>query len=325
VNVLGLILSLYFATLLCTSGLGKLDQPGQFAAILRRQQILPERSLRAVSYLLPLGETVVALALVVGIAPIVTAWVVLILFVGFLIIESTLVVTARGEECGCYGAAYAQEANASSILTSGVLVALAMLYLWTTVQSTPVIFPWRLSVIVPFVIFGCVLTFRIVLRNRRASGRHLPLSFFEQSSGSIPVTASHLRIGDSLPVELGVALQPRAFLIFVRYGCKHCVDLCHQLEGIALGEWSLIAIVGGQPPRLAHGQEDDFMLPSYAQRLEDPEQVWFQAFGVHATPTALAFLNGQLIDDRVGPTISWFTDTAPRRYAREQALLESNA
>jgi hypothetical protein len=153
---------------------------------------------------------------------------------------------------------------------------------------------------------------------------------------SLRPSGSRLQKGDRLPIDLGVPLPPRAFLVLLSYGCSGCIDLCRKLEGADLGGWVLITIVHGRPPRppadlsaangiapeqLVELLSDKLPLPSNALPLYDPERVWLRQLGVTAIPTALALVGGRLVDQQVGPDVAWFREVPERRRARGREVI----
>jgi uncharacterized membrane protein YphA (DoxX/SURF4 family) len=88
------------AIFLCAGG-AKLSKLSEFETALRRYRIAPERSVRAVSLLVPLSEVVVGVALGVGLFTTGAA----LLLTGMLVAFASVVATnlARGREfdCGC--------------------------------------------------------------------------------------------------------------------------------------------------------------------------------------------------------------------------------
>lgn len=92
----------------------------------------------------------------------------LALFLSFLIVEAVLVWTKRATECGCYGVAYSQKVDGTSIAVSTLFVGLAALQLWALGTAGSVDMRWRLVGIVPFaVVTGWILR-RMARRRRRA-------------------------------------------------------------------------------------------------------------------------------------------------------------
>src|SRR5690349_16898511 len=59
-NVLSFLLVVYFAMVLGTSGLAKLDSPAHFATVLRRQRLIPDWSINVISKSFPCLEIILA-------------------------------------------------------------------------------------------------------------------------------------------------------------------------------------------------------------------------------------------------------------------------
>lgn len=168
-------LELYFAAILGVSGIAKLVQPGYFTATLHRHRILPTWSIIGVSRTVPWLEIAVAVSLIVGMIPVATAIMVLILFASFLTIEVILIMTKRATECGCYGVAYPQKVDGASVATSAILVSAAVLHFWLSTWVEPVGIFWRLTAIIFVGGTGCWLSWKIVMR-RYTSIRRLVMT-----------------------------------------------------------------------------------------------------------------------------------------------------
>lgn len=159
-------IELYLAAMLGVSGLAKVEQPGHFAATLRRHRILPAWSIPAVSRVLPWLELAVACSLVAGVVLRPAAVLVLVLFASFLVVEVVLVVTKRATDCGCYGVAYPQKVDRASIMVSAVFVTLAAFHLWAVTGVAPVSADWRLPGIAIFGAAVCWALWRMASRRR---------------------------------------------------------------------------------------------------------------------------------------------------------------
>lgn len=166
-----LALDCYFAAVLGIAGLAKLDDPAPFAATLRRQRLLPAWSVGATRRLLPWCEILLAAALVTGIASVLVAALVLLLFAGFLAGQALLVLTKSEDACGCYGAASAHRVEAASVATAVLLLALAALHLWLVTEAPAIAWQWRLAAGMLGAMAGSWLGWRTW---RRQSARCLP-------------------------------------------------------------------------------------------------------------------------------------------------------
>lgn len=302
----------YFAAILGISGLAKLAQPSGFSSTLERQRILPAWSIPAVSHVVPWLEVGTAILLLAGVARSYAAALVLALFVVFLGVEATLVVTKRSDECGCYGIAHPQAVDSGSVMTSLLLIILAGAHLWLVTHSTPMAWGWRVMFAIPVVALCFLVAGRLIQRRWRESRQTGQIVYVSReldtvAGGYIPVVdASNLKADDSLPIDLGISLPHRAILLFVSHGCRYCVELCRALESIDLGAWSLIIAVTGQEPLIGSSAPNDLVLPPRALQLDDPERTWFRALGLRGTPTALSFVDGKLANQQAGATVAWF-------------------
>lgn len=146
------VLELYFAAVLVVSGFAKVQSPASFASTLLRQHLLPQWSIRPISLVFPWVEVAFAGTLVVGLAPILAAFFLCALFVGFLSFEVVLVVTKRVTDCGCFGPALKRTVDGTSLSTSALLVALTALHAWAVFHSMIIGWTWRLLPTVMFCI-----------------------------------------------------------------------------------------------------------------------------------------------------------------------------
>ena len=291
-SFVNLLFTLYFAAVFGISGFAKLQQPGQFAMTLRRQQILPSWSIIPVSWSLPGVEILVAILLVTGIDQRITAYVVLSLFIAFLAFEATLLLTKRFAECGCYGIAYQQKAGVTSVLTSIILVCFAALHLWVVERGVSDLSQWRLFFTILFGAMGGWIGWRVIRRRHLSIHAHSP-------------QASRLQIDNAFPIDLGVSLPAQVVVLFVSKACPYCVDLCQKLAGMASPEWPLIILK--QDSHLDQ-ESGEIILPSYAQYIEDNEDTWFRTLDCQARPVAFALINGRLVSQQIAPTTTWFAN-----------------
>lgn len=159
-------LDLYFAAMFGSSGLAKISNPRSFANILRQQRILPGWSTRIVSLTLPLAEILIALCLVAGLIAIVTATLVLALLLTFLGVKVYLLMTGSTADCGCHGSENPRPVDSASVIASAILALLAAVHLWFSIQVAPVNWPWRLIADCVFLVIGCFLIGKIIVRLR---------------------------------------------------------------------------------------------------------------------------------------------------------------
>lgn len=144
---------------------------------------------------------------------------------------------------------------------------------------------------------------------------------------------TRLRRGDQIPLDFGVNIPDRAFLVFLSYGCSGCVDLSRRLETTELGDWTLWVIMRGRPMTLAQetqrvlplgiGPDGGFALPSRASVFHDLDRTWFKELDIHATPTVLATVGRRLVAQEIGPNPHWFQKVIDGRKEKGRQLLPS--
>ncbi len=148
-----------------------MDDPASFAAILRRQRLLPAWSVGTISCLFPWFEIALTGALLSGITAIRVATFTVLIFAGFLIVL-ILLATRQGGDCGCYGATSTHHVEAASVATASLLLFLAALHLWLVIVAPTIAWQWRLTAVVLCVVAGSLLGWRTW---QRRSARCLPL------------------------------------------------------------------------------------------------------------------------------------------------------
>jgi hypothetical protein len=164
--LLQVCLAFYLAAMLGVSGLTNIDDPGYFEYTLRRQRILPACGIPLTARIVPWLEVAVAVALIGGLAPVLTAVVALLLFTTFFVIETILVATRRATECGCFGVAYPQKVDGASLVVSTILVALSALHLWSAASAPSLGIEWRLAALVVGGGTGVWIVSRMIKRHR---------------------------------------------------------------------------------------------------------------------------------------------------------------
>ncbi len=293
--ILRVALSLYFAAVLSVSGFSKLQRPDQFALNLLQQQLLPDWSVHSVSRLVPVLEILIAGMLVTGIAPVFTGSIIVCLFSAFFAIEAILLITKRAEDCGCYGVAYVQKVSKISVISSGILLGFSVLYFWSVLLSSPP--NWILRIV-----FCCIVVVGdLFLTVRTIQYRH-------QSMVPAPeFPASRLKIGDPIPIDLGIPLPHRVILLFASHSCRPCIELSKRLSETNASDWHLI-IVSSEISQEIREIQGGLEIPAHAQCLEDCGDNWFRLLGAKARPTALALMDGHLVNQRVGPSPDWFAN-----------------
>ena len=129
-------LRVFFAVLLVVTGVAKLLDMAGFYDIVRSYQSLPELVVPTASWLLALGELVMAVWLLARYRPrwaAVTVVLLHLMYLGWL-----LLALLRGLEisnCGCFGVFWARPLTWYSPLEDLVLVGLAILYWWLLPQD----------------------------------------------------------------------------------------------------------------------------------------------------------------------------------------------
>lgn len=172
-TIIGLLIEIYLAAMLGVSGLAKMDAPAHFEATLLRHRLLPGWSVRPVSRAVPWLEVALALALVAGIAPVITGAMTALLLACFLAVETALVITHRATECSCFGVAYRVPVDGASLVVSLILLSLAGLHLWIVLAAPPPSLPSRLAAGLISAGAGAWLVGKMLARHRAASARRL--------------------------------------------------------------------------------------------------------------------------------------------------------
>lgn len=139
-QMLTIILTLYFSVLLGISGAEKIGDTGAFNRVLRRQQILPQWTTLWVSRLLPWSEVLVASLLLIGVAATWMAAFVLALCICFTVVKAMLFIKKSDVSCGCIGLASNERVDGPSVLVSILMVSAAGVLAWTSYY-----FPWPFS------------------------------------------------------------------------------------------------------------------------------------------------------------------------------------
>jgi hypothetical protein len=144
---------------------------------------------------------------------------------------------------------------------------------------------------------------------------------------------TRLRRGDRIPLDFGISIPDRAFLVFLSYGCSGCVDLSRRLETADLRDWSLWVIMRGRPMTLTHetqkvlpsgiGADGGFALPSRASVFHDLDRARFKELDIQATPTVLATVGKRLVAQEIGPNLHWFESVIHGRKEKGRQLLPS--
>lgn len=123
-----IVLSIYFGATLAVSAVAKLYKVEQFQVVLIHQRLLPTPIIRYVAWGLPLVELLLCLWLIAGIAHQAASFSISLLFLLFLIFETTLVATRKGSSCGCYGVFFRQTSDWTTVITAWILFLLSVGY-----------------------------------------------------------------------------------------------------------------------------------------------------------------------------------------------------
>lgn len=299
-NIFLVVLDFYFAALLGTSGAAKIRYTEEFRRTLQEQRLLPAWAVPLVQYGFPWLEVCLAIALVVGAVQTKAAVLLAIIFVAFLLLKLLLFKLRPGVACGCHGPADDQGVNVSTIVSATLVSALSIIHLVLASSINP---PSISSRLICGAVFASIVAVLLVLQQRRQKARMLKF------------TASQLRQGDKLPIDIKAVLPTRAFLTVVSPHCKPCKDLCAQLADINLGEWSLVFLILD----IDQNQDNELTIPPHAQRIYDPDRTIADALGVIATPLTLVLADGKFVEQAAGGMLSWFVDKD--RYRRVKAVL----
>ena len=243
-SALTLAFEMYFAALLGTSGLAKIDDPKYFINVLRQERLLPSRSIPFVGRILPWVELVFAVLLIAGIGPIYSALFLVAFFAILLGVKCILFVTGRTEDCGCYGSAKPEPINGASLGVSFLLLLFAVLYLWI-VLSTPPVNGWlRLVAGSIIALSGAYLIKSMIVKRKRSQG----------SSLVSPLDAGGLQIGMQVPdftardqyentVRLESLQGKQHLLLFVLPGCSACPGALAAFQRVLIEKPDLRGIV----------------------------------------------------------------------------------
>jgi hypothetical protein len=198
----------YFAAVLGIAGIAKLDDPAPFAATLRRSRLLPAWSIGTIGSLLPWCEIFLAAALVIGVAPVLVAALIVLLFAGFLASQSLLLLTASEGSCDCYGAASAHRVEGASVATTAMLFVLAALHLWLVIEAAAIAWDWHLAAGVLYAVAGSRLGWRTWQRRQSARCLQRPARIHSRAwtrshSGSHPISGAARWKQGAVPEDAG--------------------------------------------------------------------------------------------------------------------------
>lgn len=132
---LRIALGLYFTGALGIAGIAKLEYPEQFAAALRRHDLLPQWSTTGFSRLFPCGEILLACLLALGVTPLIIATVVVVVFLVFLAARAKVLITKGGGACGCFGDTVTNQTDGANVATSTGYAAFAGLHYYVVATT----------------------------------------------------------------------------------------------------------------------------------------------------------------------------------------------
>lgn len=285
-GLLTVTLELYFAATLGVAGLSKVDTSSSFAMTLRQQRILPSWSIGFVSRILPWGEILLAVLLLVGIKETITVIAVTLLFAVFLGIKVFLFITKSEADCGCTAHSQPQKVDGVSVAVSVLLLFFAILLLWFVTRETSVNWIWRLPVALLFIGVGCVLFGRIILRHHR-----YPLSLANSSQAPniglpVGVQAPSFTATDQYrnQIKLDDFRGKRCILAFVATWCSACPGALKALSEFLIDEPRMaVLIVTGSNDEVnqRYVLEHDITLPFLTADPDLVEQVYhIQSFPI---------------------------------------------
>jgi peroxiredoxin len=243
-SALTLALEMYFAALLGISGLAKIDDPQYFINVLRQERLLPSRSIPLVGRILPWGELVFAVLLIMGIGPFYSALFLVAFFAVLLGVKCLLFVTGRTEDCGCYGSAKPERIDGASLGVSFLFLLFAFLHLWIMLSTPPVNGWWRLVAGSLLALSGAYLIKGMIAKRKRS----------QRTSLVSPLDLGGLQIGEQVPdftaidqhgnmVRLGSLQGKRHLLLFVLPGCSACPGALAALHRVLIEKPDLIGLV----------------------------------------------------------------------------------
>jgi len=128
-------LGLYFTGALGIAGIAKLEYPKQFAAALRRHDLLPQWSTTGFSRLFLCGEILLVCLLALGVTPLISATAVVVGFLVFLAARAKVLITKGGGACGCFGDTVTNQTDGANVATSIGYAAFAGLHYYVVATT----------------------------------------------------------------------------------------------------------------------------------------------------------------------------------------------
>lgn len=207
-TIVHFVLDLYFAAVLVVSGFAKVENPADFAATMRRQRILPRWSLRSTSLVFPWLEIALAVTLIVGLIPVLTASFLCVLFTVFFGIQTRLLLGGRATDCGCFGQALQRRVDGASLLTSGALIVLTALHLWATLHGAALNWTWRLPSMILLCAVGGWMWWGAIRRRRYAAAFVMPSPREATSANSSQIVLDYTQETTPSSSRFSIELAP---------------------------------------------------------------------------------------------------------------------
>ncbi len=291
--LLSLVLSSYFAATLGVAGLAKIEHQQAFAQALRQQKIVPKWSASTISYTFPWVEIILAVALALRVAPIFTASLTTILTILFFGIHITLYNSTNASDCGCFSAT-SEKVDLSNVITSGLFMCLAIVFLGTTMRFPPIPVTWRIAPAVVFIGGGSWLIWRIMLRHRIAA--RAPMG--PPQARPAPAHMKTLEIGEPVPsfalpdlsgntLDFDSFRGQRVVMLFWNPRCGFCarmLDALKRWESDTDGPPGACRLLVVSQGLIADNTDNSLQSPVVL----DNDSVIKRKFGATGTPMAIA-------------------------------------
>lgn len=130
-------MSAYLCAVLLASGLAKAVAPAEFARALERQRLVPKSLASPVSWILPVAEIAIALAVAFGVARPLVSGMTVSLFAMFFAVAVLLVIQGKGAECGCFGVIFREKVDAATLFRDACFLAIAATQLVLVLDAKP--------------------------------------------------------------------------------------------------------------------------------------------------------------------------------------------
>lgn len=316
--IIHLILDCYFAAILGVSGLAKAERPALFAQDLKSSGLLPRPIIPFVGYALPWVEIILAGVLALGIAAQFSASIVLVLFTSFLIIQIFLFKRGQTESCGCYGTALRHRVDGATLVTSAMIIGLAVLHLISSREAVSGYWALRLSAASALCGIGGWLMWRTIRRHRVLArytvppnaivNTEAPLGFKLSIGQPVPFLTLTDIMGES--VDTTAWNNTETIVLFWNPQCGFCQQILNDIrvwEGLRVPNMPSLVIVsvGTVEENRAQGFRSLVLLDANSEMRAaygatgTPMAVVVSSAGTIATdmivgaPSVLSFLSGQ--------------------------------